>query len=141
MFRTALLLLCTISFFANADTSDGKAFQSAALDAAFNCELKSSLVQAATSYGSLREKQYLEELSACLSEKGASLTVELKSIHQSSASQDLRDSAKNVYSAWLTYSRILLGGISSAQQKSLPEGVAFRKALSEYNTELILATP
>ena len=140
-FRALLFLLCTTSFLASAETPEGKVFQKAASDAAFYCEMKSSLLQTAASYGDSKQSQYSDELSSCVKEKSAALTEALKAIPSNSENSDLRNSAKNVYSGWLAYSNVLMRGISSSQQKSSPEGVAFRKALSDYKTELVLASP
>lgn len=139
--RVLLLVLCTASFTVFAETPEGKAFQRAASDAAFYCEMKSSLLETAVSYGDPKQSQYSDELSSCIREKSTALTEALKAIPNNPESKDLRDSAKNVYSGWLAYSGVLLRGASSSQQKSSPEAVAFQKALSDYKTELVLASP
>lgn len=140
-FRVLLFLLCTTSFLASAQTPEGKTFLRAASDAAFYCELKSSLLGSAVAYGDSKQSQYSDEISSCVKEKGSALTEAMKSLPNNPESKDLRDSAKSVYSGWLAYSSVLLRGTSSNQQKSSPEGVAFRKALSDYKTELVLTSP
>lgn len=140
-FLALLLLLCTTSFLAAAETSKGEAFRRAAQAASFYCEMNSSMLNAATTYRDSKQNQYSDELSSCISEKGAVLTEALKAIPNDPENNDLRTAAKNVYSTWLAYSGVLLRGVSSSQQKVLPEGIAFRKALSDYQTELVLASP
>ena len=113
----------------------------AALFADLNCGLISSSLELSRSLGHSDGKKLSDDLVKCIDEKQAAMTEALTAIPNDPETSALRDSAKSVYSAWLSYRGLLSKGASRDAQNSAPAGFAFNKAMADYRTELMLASP
>lgn len=116
--------------------SDDKFYQ-AARDAKFYCVLDSGTLQVMNEYNAPQASSQMDKVYSCIRAREATMEQALKAIPSKNA--DLRQSAKAVFAAWLTFSKSLARGITSNEADRGPEGLAFQSALDAYATEVRLA--
>lgn len=135
----AVCALAILPSTSEARTKADDAFFQAAQKGDFSCGLQSGTYALAKEYRSSSLAADGEKLSKCLFEARSSMMEALKAIPTDDANKGLRDAAKKVYSAWGPYSSFLTQGASSRQVGASPATREFKRALSEYGTELELA--
>ena len=128
-------------FAAEAQTSEQKIFAEAAREAAFYCELDSSLLNTAVSYSSPRVDEISAKLIKCIVERGNVMTEALKALPANNETSEVRAASKSVYSAWLSYKSVLLEARTDQARTNSSEAIAFKKSLNDLKTEMMLVSP